>query len=237
MRLNIDLGELPDEDAELYRQAHLACVACGGHAGDDASMRRAVGLCLRHGTELGAHPSYPDREGFGRRPMAMAAADLRASVREQCARLAGVARALGATIRFVKAHGALYHASREDPAVATALLEGTLDALGPEVAFVGPAAGALAEAVASSGLALSREGFADRGVRADGTLVPRGEPGAMILEPAVAAARAVAIAASGEADTVCVHGDSPGAVAIAKAVRAALDGWRASPVDARRKDA
>jgi UPF0271 protein len=235
--LNIDLGELPDEDEELYRQAHLASVACGGHAGDEASMRRAVGLCVRHGTQLGAHPSYPDREGFGRRPMTMAAAALRSSVSAQCARLAQIARALGAAPRFVKAHGALYHAARDDAAVAAALLEGALDALGRDVTFVGPPEGALAEAVAAAGLARSREGFADRGVRADGTLVPRGEPGAMILEPSVAAARAVAIAASGAADTVCVHGDSPGAVAIARAVRTALDGWRASAVDAGRREA
>ncbi len=223
MLLNIDLGELPGEEEELYDHAHHASIACGGHAGDEPTMRRAVELCLRHWTHVGAHPSYPDREGFGRRPMAMEAADLRASVTEQCARLARVARSLGAATRFVKAHGALYHAAREDEAVATALVGGAVDALGAGITVVGPATGALATAASRAGLAFYREGFADRATRDDGTLVPRGEAGALILEPSVAAARALALLASGAVDTVCVHGDSPGAVAIARAVRRALD--------------
>ena len=144
MLLNIDLGELQGEEDELYEHAHLANVACGGHAGDESSMLRAVELCLRHGTHVGAHPSYPDREGFGRRRVAMEAAALRASVTEQCARLAGVARALGAATVFVKAHGALYHAAREDAGVAAALVDGALDALGPGITFLGPATGELA---------------------------------------------------------------------------------------------
>jgi UPF0271 protein len=235
--LNIDLGELPGEEEELYEHAHLANIACGGHAGDESTMRRAVELCLRHSVEVGAHPSYPDREGFGRRPMAMEAADLRATVTEQCARLARVARALGAAMRFVKAHGALYHAAREDEAVATALVGGAVDALGVGVTLVGPATGALAAAAARAGLAFYREGFADRATRDDGTLVPRGEAGALILEPSVAAARALALVASGGVDTVCVHGDSPGAAAIARAVRRALDGASASAAKASpRKD-
>lgn len=226
MLLNIDLGELPGEDEELYRHAHLASIACGGHAGDASSMRRALKLCLRHGTRVGAHPSYPDREGFGRRRVPMEAAALRASVAEQCGRLAEVARASGAAALFVKAHGALYHAAREDGAVAAALVCGAVDALGPRVTFLGPASGELAAAVARAGLVLLREGFADRCTREDGSLVPRGEPGALILDPSAAAARASALAASGEVDTVCVHGDTPGAVAIARAVRGSLDACR-----------
>jgi UPF0271 protein len=234
--LNIDLGELPGEEEELYEHAHLANVACGGHAGDESSMRRAVELCLRHGTLVGAHPSYPDREGFGRRRAAMGATELRASVTDQCRRLAGLARALGAATLFVKAHGALYHAARDEAATAGALVEGALDALGKGITFLGPATGELAGAVRRAGLAFYREGFADRGTRSDGTLVPRGEAGALILEPSVAAARASALVASGEVETVCVHGDTPGAVAIARAVRAALDGRRASAVSTRTKD-
>lgn len=227
MLLNIDLGELPGEEEELYEHAHLANVACGGHAGDEGTMRRAVELCLRHGTHVGAHPSYPDREGFGRRRVTMDAGDLRASVTEQCARLAAVARAMGAATLFVKAHGALYHAAREDAAVAAALVDGARDALGPGITFLGPAAGELAAAVARAGGVLCREGFADRATRPDGTLVPREEAGALILEPSVAAARAAALVASGEVDTICVHGDTPGAVAIARAVRSVLDERRA----------
>jgi UPF0271 protein len=234
--LNIDLGEMPDEEEELYEHAHLASVACGGHAGDAASMRHAVALCLRHGTQVGAHPSYPDREGFGRRRVAIEAAELRASVTEQCARLAEVARAMGAATLFVKAHGALYHAAREDAGVAVALVDGAVEALGRGITFLGPGAGELAAAVARAGVAFCREGFADRATREDGTLVPRGEAGALILEPSVAAARAAALAESGEVDTICVHGDTPGAVAIARAVRRALDGRRASAPDRGTKD-
>jgi len=221
--LNIDLGELPGEDEELYRYAHLANVACGGHAGDESTMQRAALLCLRHRTLLGAHPSYPDREGFGRRVVAMAADELRAAVREQCARLAVVARATGLEPRFVKAHGALYHAAREDQATADALVNGATEALGQGITFLGPPEGALALAVAGAGLAWLREAFADRGTRADGTLVPRGEAGALLADPAAAAERASALLAGGAVDTVCVHGDTPGAVAIARAVREVLD--------------
>jgi UPF0271 protein len=234
--LNIDLGELPGEDEELYEHAHLANVACGGHAGDEPSMRRAVELCLRHGTRVGAHPSYPDRDGFGRRRTAMLPADLRASVKEQCARLAEIARGLGAATLFVKAHGALYHAAREDAGVAEALVGGARDTLGSGITFLGPAAGELAVAAARGGLAFYREGFADRATRPDGTLVPRGEAGALILEPSVAAARASALVSSGEVDTVCVHGDTPGAVAIARAVRGVLDARAASAARPGAKD-
>jgi len=224
--LNIDLGELPDEAEALYEVADLAHVACGGHAGDEATMRRALALCMRHGTHVGAHPSYPDRQGFGRRRMPIGAAELCASVLEQCARLARIGSEAGVVVRFVKAHGALYHAVREDGAVAAALVDGAVGALGPGVTFVGPAVGQLRVAVERAGLALLREGFADRATREDGTLVPRGEAGALILDPSAAAARARRLAASGEVDTLCVHGDSPGAVVIARAVREALDGRR-----------
>jgi UPF0271 protein len=221
--LNIDLGELPDEPEGLYEVAHLANVACGGHAGDEASMKRAIERCLRHGVRLGAHPSYPDREGFGRRRLAMATGDLRASVADQCARLARVALMLGATPAFVKAHGALYHAAREDAEVAAAVVDGCRSALGERIAFVGPASGALRDLAAKEGLTYLREGFTDRATREDGSLVPRGEPGAVVADPALAAARAAELAAGGGVDTVCVHGDTPGAEAIARAVRAALD--------------
>jgi 5-oxoprolinase (ATP-hydrolysing) subunit A len=221
--LNMDLGELPDEPEGLYASAQIANVACGGHAGDEASMRRAVDLCLRNGTRLGTHPSFPDREGFGRRRIAISPAELRASVSEQCARLAAVAQAAGEVPHFVKAHGALYHAAREDVDVADALVEGARAALGDSVAFLGPPDGELRHRVARAGLEYLREGFADRATRADGTLVPRDQPGALIVDPAVAASQASALATSGRVDTVCVHGDTPGAEAIARAVRAALD--------------
>jgi UPF0271 protein len=221
--LNIDLGELPEEPEALYGYADLANVACGGHVGDDTTMRRALASCLRHGTQAGAHPSYPDRAGFGRRRVSMDAAELRASVSEQCARLARLGAEMGVTVRFVKAHGALYHAASEDGVTAAALVDGAVDALGPGITFLGPQAGELRAAVERAGLAFLREGFADRVTRQDGTLVSRGEAGALRLDPLAAATYTGAVAARGEVETLCVHGDSPGAVAIARAVREALD--------------
>ena len=215
--LNIDAGELPDEPAELYALAHVVNVACGGHAGDDASMRRVVAFCNQSGTAVGAHPSYPDREGFGRRAMAMTPDALAASVEAQCAAL----RRATSDVRYVKLHGALYHAANADPVVARAALVAATRALGAPT-VLGPPAGALADVARELGLAYAREGFADRAVRADGSLVPRGEPGAMIDDPAAAAARARELAESGAVDTICVHGDGASALAVARAVRAAL---------------
>jgi UPF0271 protein len=219
----MDLGELPDESEELYASAQVANIACGGHAGDDASMRRALELCRAHGVRLGAHPSYPDRSGFGRRPLTMSAKALRDSIAHQCAQLASIAREYGASIVFVKPHGALYHDARRDDALAEALIGGARRALGANFTMIGPAWGACSRASTRAHLAYAREGFADRAIRPDGSLVPRDEPGALVLDPAIAAERARAIGSSGEVDTICVHGDTPGAAGIARAVRAALD--------------
>jgi UPF0271 protein len=221
--LNIDLGELDGEPDALYGIAHVASIACGGHAGDDVSMRRALALCLRNGTRIGAHPSYPDREGFGRAPMTMAPEALRSTVAGQCARLSTLASAANARIDYVKAHGALYHAARDDERIADALIAGVTSALGREVTIIGPAHGALASLAARQSLRFAREGFADRATRADGTLVPRSEPGAVLTDPQAAAMRTLDLAKREDVDTVCVHGDTPGAVAIATAVRQALD--------------
>jgi UPF0271 protein len=221
--LNVDLGELPGEPEDLYACAHVANVACGGHAGDEASMQRAVILCGLHGAALGAHPSYPDREGFGRRRVTIAPHELRVTVGQQCARLAHVARMAGASIDFVKPHGALYHVAHDDDASAEALVSGAREALGTGLTIIGPPRGALAKAAASAGLPFAREGFADRATRDDGTLVPRGEPDALVVDPDAAATRAAEMVAAGAIDTICVHGDTPGAVAVARAVRAVLD--------------
>jgi UPF0271 protein len=226
--LNIDLGELPGEPEELYACAHVANIACGGHAGDAASMSRAVALCREHGTCVGAHPSFPDREGFGRRALAIPAAALRAAAASQCAALAETARAAGTRVEFVKAHGALYHAAREDGDLAEALLAAVRESLGATVTVIGPPAGALAAAAARAGVSYAREGFADRATRPDGTLVPRSDPGALLLDPRAAADRARELVRDGHFDTVCVHGDTPGAAAIARAVRAVLDAWSAA---------
>lgn len=218
--LNIDAGELPDQPDELIALAHVACIACGGHAGDGASMEHTLALCKRFGTEAGAHPSLPDREGFGRKAMAVEPDALFAWVAAQCRDLASIARALGVPLRFVKPHGALYHAANGDRAMAEATLRGVVEALGEELTVLGPPRGMLRDVATELGLGFAREGFADRSMRPDGSLVPRGDPGAMVVLPAQAAAQARTLAPS--VDTLCVHGDTEGALHIARAVRDAL---------------
>jgi UPF0271 protein len=185
-------------------------------------MRLALERCVAHGTRAGAHPSFPDREGFGRRPWSGPDDALRRALDTQCAALAREARALGTCIMHAKPHGALYHAVAHDPAVARATVAAVVAALGP-VTIVGPPSGALRDAARAFGLPYAREGFADRATRPDGSLVPRAEPGALITDPSAVRERAKAIVAAGSVDTLCVHGDTPGAVALARAVRTALD--------------
>ncbi|WP_243075588.1 5-oxoprolinase subunit PxpA [Microbacterium sp. SS28] len=236
--LNADLGETVDgaptaDDEAMFAVISSASVACGGHAGDAASMRDAVARAARFGVAVGAHPSYPDRARFGRTRIAIAPDELRASVAEQ---LAGLVAA-GARIWYVKPHGALYHAVTLDRAEADAVAGAVADlaqSLGRALPILG-LDGAIAGAAHAAGLPFVREAFLDRGYRADGSLVPRGEPGALLDDPAAVAARAVRLAREGRVDAVdgtdvaadaaslCLHGDSPAAVAMARAVRAALD--------------
>jgi UPF0271 protein len=218
VRLDIDLGELPGEPEALYACAHLANLACGGHAGDAASLAHGAFLAAKHGARIGAHPSYPDRAGFGRVAMSIGIDALAASVREQCALFA--AHAGAAT--HVKMHGALYHAIDRDEALASSVLAVCREVLGV-VDVLGPPAGATARAAAVLGMPFLREGFADRGLLPDGSLVPRGQPGALVEEPRVAADRAARLASSGRFDVLCVHGDGAHALAVARAVRDALD--------------
>ncbi len=180
--LNVDAGELDDEPAELYALAHAVSIACGGHAGDARSMERVLRACAAARTRAGAHPSYEDREGFGRRDRVIAPDVLRASLERQCGALAAIARACGVTLSHVKPHGALYHAANRDPDVARAVVGAAVAALGAPL-VVGPPEGELRRAAAAAGLAFAREGFADRALREDGSLVPRGEPGALLAEP------------------------------------------------------
>jgi UPF0271 protein len=223
--LDLDAGEHEDEPEELWALADVLSIACGGHAGDERSMARVVAYCAaRPRPRIGAHPSYPDREGFGRRSLAIAPHALREAIAEQCAALARVAAARDQRVGWIKPHGALYHDAARDPSVAAAVLLGAREALGPDVAVIGPPAGALRDAAAQIPLAYLREGFADRATRPDGTLVPRGEPNALITEPRLAAARARELVASGEVEAICVHADTPGSLAIARAVREVLDG-------------
>lgn len=243
--LNADLGETVDgvptaDDEAMFAVVSSASIACGGHAGDAAAMADAVERAARFGVAVGAHPSYDDRENFGRLRRDPAPADLRASIAGQLAALA----AAGGDVRYVKPHGALYHAVIDDAGQARAVVAAVADLssrLGRALPVLG-LPGAIAEAAASAGLPFVQEAFLDRGYTALGTLVPRGEPGALVDDPALVAERALRVTRDREVETVdgtrvavdaaslCLHGDTPSAVAMARAVRAALD---AAGVDVR----
>lgn len=210
--LNLDGGEHADEPEELYALADVLHIACGGHAGDAASIAHVVAVCRRVGTRIGAHPSYVDREGFGRRALDVEPSRLAAQLEEQCRAVPGAAS--------VKPHGALYHAAHASKEVADAVVRATESALG-RVAIVGLAGGELEKAARAAGHAYWREAFADRGVR-DGRLIPRGEPGALITDPALAAARAEELMLAGGVETLCCHADTPSSLEIVRAVRGVL---------------
>lgn len=220
--MNLDAGEYPDEPEALWALFDVLNIACGGHAGDAASMARVVEWCVAHGAAISAHPSYPDRAHFGRRSMEIEVEALADSVREQCAALGAIARSHGRAVVYVKPHGALYHDANTRPALAEAVVSAARDALGARVIVVGPAGGALEMAATARQLGYAVEGFADRRMRADGGLVPRSDPDALLQDPAEAATQAVALANT--VDTICVHADTPGALAIATAVHEALHG-------------
>lgn len=231
--LNADMGEECGDDAALAPLVSSINAACGGHAGSAETMRVTAALAARHGAALGAHPSYPDRARFGRARLALPPAELRASLAAQIDALRTAARDAGCVLSHVKPHGALYNDAARDPARA-ALVAEVVRAADPALRLYGPPGSALERAAAAAGLAFVREGFADRAYRADGTLVSRGEPGAVLHDPVLVAARAVRLAAglpiacadgsprALPVDTLCLHGDTPGAVTLARAVREAL---------------
>ncbi len=221
MELNVDAGELPDEPAELYALAHRVNVACGGHAGDPASMRRACQLAREGGAAVGAHPSYPDREHFGRRSVPIDRAALVAAVRAQCEALCTSAGEVGVTVGHVKLHGALYHDADADEGLALALVDAACEALGAPDVIARPG-GATERAAHERGLRVLREGYADRGYDLDGNLLPRGVEGALLRDLDAVLSQCRELAASGRYDTLCVHGDGPSALEFAKGVRALL---------------
>lgn len=220
--LNVDLGELPDEPEELYSLATVVNIACGGHAGDEPSMVRAVERARRFGARIAAHPSYPDPENFGRCSLAMDLGALYETLIDQCDALADIARASGVDVELVKLHGALYHDASDRPEVAAAVLDGIVSALPFGPVIVGPHGGALGPAARARELPYAREAFADRRYDPNGKLIPRSQPNALIEDPAQAAEQAVRLARSGEFETICVHGDGRNALLVAKAVRNAL---------------
>jgi len=216
--LNLDAAELPDEPVELYPLAGMLNVACGGHAGDAASIRRVVAHA--GSATISAHLSYPDRAGFGRVSLVLPPEDLTASLHSQ---LALLDHQLRGRLRHIKLHGALYHDAARSPFLAALVVDAAAaSAPGAEWSFVGPASGALRDAVAAQGWRYFPEGFADRGYLPDGALIPRGQPGALIAEPNVCAQQALRLVRQAGVTTVCVHGDSPRALDITRAVHSAL---------------
>ncbi|KQV26200.1 MULTISPECIES: LamB/YcsF family protein [unclassified Microcella] len=234
--LNSDLGEswLPDvvgDDEAMLALVSSANLACGAHGGDPTTMAAVCRSAAARGVVIGAHPSYDDRAGFGRRHVDVAPEALDAQLREQVARLAGVAAAAGGAARYLKPHGALYNRIVRDAERAEVVARVAAAAGLPVMGMPGSA---IERAAREAGIRFVAEAFVDRGYRPDGSLVPRSEPGAVLHDVALVAARAVRLAVDGsvvavdgsivrvEAESLCVHGDTPGAVAMARAVREAL---------------
>ncbi|MCC3313941.1 LamB/YcsF family protein [Nocardia africana] len=234
--LNSDLGEgfgayTMGDDAALLDVVTSANVACGFHGGDPVIMRRTCDLAVAHGVRIGAHISYRDLAGFGRREMAVSPAELTAESIYQIGALDGFARAAGDRVRYVKPHGALYHSAASDPEAAEAVVAALLAF--DELSLLGPADSELARAAEAAGISFHAEGFADRAYTSEGRLVPRGRAGAVLAAEA-AIGQALSIAVDGHAHTVagepvrvevrslCVHGDSPDAIRMARSIRQSL---------------
>lgn len=231
--LNADLGEGYPNDERLLQVVSSCSIACGGHVGDADTMRTALQLAKRYGVNAGAHPSYPDREGFGRRELDIDMEDLRESVSEQLGALAEIAAEEGAPLMHVKPHGALYHAAARNPQLANLLAEATAR-IARAPALMGPPMGEMVAAAQRCGLAYVPEGFADRAYTSEGGLVPRGEPGAVLETDVARTEQAISLARSGRVttpngerialniQTICLHGDTNGAAESAEAIRGAL---------------
>lgn len=236
--LNADVGEgtgagRVGDDEGLIPLITSANVACGFHGGDPTLIRQTVELAKRYDVRVGAHPGYPDRVGFGRRAVGTMPAEIEADVLYQIGALRAFVEAAGMRMQHVKLHGALYHRAVEDAAVARAVAR-VVTSVDRSLILVGLAGSAILEAGRQEGLRVAAEGFADRAYRADGRLVPRGTAGAVITDRAQALEQALGIvrgrikSAEGtevvlEVDTICVHGDTPGAVEMARHLRAGLE--------------
>jgi len=237
--LNADLGEsfgrwVLGDDAALLPLLSSANVACGFHAGDPLTLRRTCEGAAEHGVAVGAQVGYRDLAGFGRRFLDASPDELAADVLYQLGALDGMARAAGTRVTYLKPHGALYHATVDDEGQATAVVE-AVRAYDASLPVLGLPGSRLLAVAADAGLRAVPEAFADRAYTPQGRLVDRRRPGAVLSDPDVVAARVVRLALDGEVEavdgsvvavgaaSVCVHGDSPGAVAMARAVRAGLE--------------
>ena len=236
--LNFDLGEsfgayTIGMDAEILPYVTSANIACGFHAGDPSVMQKSVLLCKKYGVQVGAHPGLPDLQGFGRRRMAIFPAEAEADVMYQIGALKAFCDAAGVPLHHVKPHGALYNMAARDPVLAAAICR-AVQAAAPGAVLLALSGSEMVKAAQAIGLPVANEVFADRGYRPDGSLVPRGTPGAMIEDEDEAIARVIRMVTEGkvtandgtdiaiQADSVCVHGDGPKALAFVEKIGAAL---------------
>jgi UPF0271 protein len=232
--LNADVGEGDAQtDEALLPLVTSANVACGVHAGDAHTMRATVTLAQRHGVAVGAHPGYDDRENFGRRPMQLAAAEINDLLLYQLGALDAIARSEGAVLSHVKPHGALYNQAQTDGALAIAIIT-AVRAFSPHLRLVGRAGSAMARAAATVGHTFTPEALADRRYRADGSLLPRSESGAVLVDPDEVARQVRSLVTHGEVvasdgsrvsiafESLCLHGDTPGSALLAARIREEL---------------
>lgn len=231
--LNADLGEGAGHDEELLALVTSANIACGFHAGDPVMMRTALLAAREHGVAVGAHPSFADRENFGRREMTLSSADIYALVVYQLGAFQALAQSLGIRPQHVKPHGALYNMAARDEQIADGIVR-AVQAVDPKLILFAPGASALSRAAEANDLRLAREVFADRNYMPDGALVSRDRPEAFLHDPEAAAERVFRMLEDGKvraidgtdvpvnAETICVHGDNPDAVAFVVALRSAL---------------
>jgi 5-oxoprolinase (ATP-hydrolysing) subunit A len=250
--INCDLGESfgpwpMGADAEVMPHITSANIACGAHAGDPSVMRRTVRMAHAASVRVGAHPGFADLQGFGRREMKVDPSELEDSLIAQIGALAAIAQAEGTTLQHVKAHGALYNMAAREPALAAAIAR-AIAACGPSLIMFGLPGSPMIDAGVAAGLRVAAEGFADRAYEDDGSLTPRSRPGAVIHDPEAVVARAVRMVRDGivltaagrevplRVDTICVHGDTPGAPDLARRIHAALTGAGATvaPIGGRR---
>ena len=236
--LNCDLGEgfgdwRMGDDAALLDIVKSANIACGFHAGDAATMRRTCEMAVEHSVSIGAHIGFRDLVGFGRRHIDITPGDLKDETLYQIGALAGFAHTAGSSVTYVKPHGALYHSASKSPELADAIVIAMTE-FSNRLALLGPPQSQLQKAAEAHGVDFVAEGFADRTYTRFGTLTPRSESGAVISDPNAATAQAIDLASSGTVLTsdgitipmsvksICVHGDSPGAVAMATSIKAGL---------------
>jgi len=237
--LNCDMGESfgayrMGNDEAILDFVNSANIACGFHAGDPSTMHKTLAAALAKGVAIGAHPGLPDLQGFGRRTMAVSSAEAYDMVVYQVGALAGFARALGGRVTHVKAHGALYNMAAKDPRLAEAIAKAVHD-FDPQLVLFGLAGSAMIQAADDAGLRSASEVFADRSYQEDGSLTPRGHANAMITDVEASIAQVKRMVMDGvvrsvqgkdvpvRADTLCIHGDQPNALAFAKQIRDELE--------------